>query len=364
MLGPSLTVMHLAIASVCTALMIGLGFLARPQRSTVLWSAVFAVAMAGAVGAMASATLDSRVSWLVSMALVLTLPAIVWSGLRAHRAADRSYAWMAPTLGVVVTVIFILGAGSPGFHVAGRVTMLIAAVFNVLVLQEIFRRPERGRGAAVPLVLASLLWMLLSVVGVIASILNIQENYELLTQTNAVGLAVYLICALVSLLFFVRGDGMSAVTTNGSAFRSVAADRLSRARVAGEQTWTLLDIRLDDPDDLRAASGDSTFADLSGHFHQIVRATFPAEADVAALSDTRAIVLLARTESAVRSLMSQLRDQLATTDDEAPIMLQLSASIGWAGAASADYDLDALMAAASSRAEQAVADGGDRWQRA
>lgn len=364
MLGPSLTVMHLTIATVCTALMIGLGFLARPQRSTVLWSTVFVVAMAGAVGAMASATLESRAYWLVSMALILTLPAIVWSGLRAHRAADRSYAWMAPAVGAVVMVVFVVGAGSPGFHVAGRVTMLIAAVFNVLVLQEIFRRPERGRGAAVPLVLASLLWMLLSIIGVIASILNIQENYELLTQTNAVGLGVYLICALVSLLFFVRGDGMAAITTNGSAFRSVAADRLSRARAAGEQTWTLLDIRLDDPDDLRAAAGDTAFADLSAHFHRIVRATFPAEADVAALSDTRAIVLLARTDSAVRSLVQQLMDQLATTDDEAPIMLQLSASIGWAGAASADYDLDALMDAASSRAERAVADGGDRWQHA
>lgn len=361
MLGPSLTVMHLAIATVCTALMIGLGFLARPQRSTVLWSTVFVVAMAGAVGAMASAALESRVSWLVSMTLTLILPAIVWSGLRAHAGARRTYAWMAPALGAVVLVIFVVGAGTPGFHVTGRVTMLIAAIFNVLVLQELFRRPERGRGAAVPLVLASVLWMLLSVVGVIASILNIQENYELLTQTNAVGLAVYLICTLVSLLFFARGDGIAAVTANASAFRAVAADRLRRARAAEEHTWTLLDIRLDDPDDLRAAAGETAFAGLSTRFHDIVRATFPPEADVAAHDDTRAVVLIARTESAVRSLVRQLMEQLATTDDEAPIMLQLSASIGWADAATADYDLDALMAVASSRAEQAVADGGDRW---
>ena len=46
MLGPSLTVAHLAIATICTALMIGLGFLARPGRATVLWSAMFAMAMA------------------------------------------------------------------------------------------------------------------------------------------------------------------------------------------------------------------------------------------------------------------------------------------------------------------------------
>jgi hypothetical protein len=364
MLGPSLTVMHLAIASLCTALMIGLGFLARPQRSTVLWSSMFAVAMAAAVGAIASATLESRAFWLVSMALTLTLPALVWSGLRAHAGAGRTYAWTAPALGAVVMIIFVVGAGAPGFHIAGRVTMLVAAVFNVLVLQELFRRPERGRGAAVPLVLATLLWMLLSVVGVIASILNIQENYELLTQTNAVGLGVYLICALVSLLFFTRGDGLSAVTTNASAFRAVAADRLARARAAGDLTWTLLDIRLDDPDDLRAAAGDTAFAGLSARFHDTVRATFPAEADVAAHDDARAFVLIARTESAVRSLVRELMVRLATLDDEAPIMLQLSASIGWADAASADYDLDPLLDAASARADRAVADGGDRWQHA
>lgn len=364
MLGPSLTIMHLAIASVCTALMIGLGFLGRPQRSTVLWSTMFAVAMAAAVAAIASTALESRSSWLISMALTLTLPAFVWSGLRAHRAASRMYVWVAPAVGAIVMVIFVVGVGTPGFHVAGRVTMLAAASFNVLVLQELFRRPERGRGAAVPLVLASVLWMLLSVVGVIASILDIRENYELLTQTNAVGLAVYLICALVSLLFFARGDGMAPLTTNASAFRAVAVDRLIRAREAGEQTWALLDIRLDDPDDLRGAAGDSAFADLSARFHRIVRATFPAGADIAALSDTRAIVLLARTESALRSHVLLLKERLATTDEEAPIMLQLSASIGWADVATAGYDLDTLMAEASERAEQAVAEGGDRWQHA
>ncbi len=364
MLGPSLTVMHLAIASVCTALMIGLGFLARPQRSTVLWSTTFAVATAGAVGALASATTGALGYWLVSMALILTLPAIVWSGLRASRAASRTYAWMAPAVGAIVTAIFFLGAGAPGFHIAGRVTMLVAAVFNVLVLREVFRRPERGRGVAVPLVLASILWMLLSVVGVIASILNIRENYELLTQTNAAGLGVYLICALVSLLFFTRRDGMDAVPTNAPAFRAAATDRLLRARAAKEHTWTLLDIRLDDPDDLRSAAGDTAFSGLSARFHGIVRATFPAEADVAALTDTRAVVLLARTQSAVRSLVRQLMEHLATTDDEAPIMLPLSVSIGWADAAKAGYDLEALMSAASSRAEQAEVNGGDGWQHA
>jgi hypothetical protein len=364
MLGPSLTVMHLAIATVCTALMIGLGFLAHPARSTVLWSTVFVVAMAAGVGAMASAQMESRDLWLASMALILTLPVLVWSGLRAQRGADRTYVWLVPALGAVVMLIFVMGAGTPGFHVVGRLVMLAGAVFNVFVLWELFRRPERGRGAAVPLLLASVLWMLLSVVGVVAGILNIQQNYELLTQTNAVGLAVYLICALVSLLFFARGDGMVTATADASAFREAASDRLWRARAAGERTWTLLDIRLDDPEELRAAAGDGAFAGLTARFHSVVRETFPAEADVAALSDTRAVVLLARTESVVRSLVEKLAEELALTDPEAPIMLQLSASIGGANASAADYDLETLMSEASSQAEHAVGHGGDRWQQA
>ncbi|GAA1666292.1 hypothetical protein [Microbacterium lacus] len=364
MLGPSLTVLHLAIATVCTALMIGLGFLARPQRSTVLWSTMFVVAMAGSFGALTSAALESRAFWLISMSLVLTVPFLLWSGLRAHRGARYSYAWVAAVVGVVLIVIFVIGAGRPGFPIIGRVSMLLAATVNIVVLGELLRRPERGRGAAVPLLLATALWMLLSVVGVIAAILNLTENYELLTQTNSVGLSIYMICALVSLLFFIRGDGTGAVVGDGAAFRVVAADRLARARAAEENTWTLLDIRLDDPVDLRGASGDGAFAGLSARFHELVRAAFPAEADVAAFSETRAVVLLARTETVVRSHVRRLMESLAVADTEAPVMLQLSVSVGWADATRCAFDVDALLATAAAQADGAVAAGGDRWQRA
>ena len=90
MLGPSLTVMHLAIATVCTGLMIGLGFLARPQRSTVLWSSVFVVAMASAVVAMASAMTGSQLSSLISMALREGTPSMSRMTLQARFKSTAS----------------------------------------------------------------------------------------------------------------------------------------------------------------------------------------------------------------------------------------------------------------------------------
>lgn len=363
MLAPSLTVLHLAIATVCTALMIGLGFLARPGSPTVLWSTMFISAMVSSIGALTSTALESREIWIASMALVLCLPFLVWSGLRAERGA-RPRAWLPPLVGVVALIIFVLNVGTPGFPVVGRVTMLLAASGNVLVLHELLRRPERARGVAVPLVLASALWIVLGVIGVIAGILRLTENYELLTQSNSVGLAAYLVCALVSLLFFARGDASATETGDGSAFRAVAADRLRRASATAENAWTLLDIRLDDPDDLRGASGDDAFSGLSRRFHDLVRASFPAEADIAAFSATRAVVLIARPETVVRSHLQRLREALATTDPEAPIMLQLSISVGWADAGRCGFDLDALLAAADAQVQDAISAGGDRWQRA
>ena len=364
MLAPSLTQLHLAIATVCVVLMISLGFLARPQRSTVLWSSAFALAMAGAFGAVAADALDSPGIWLISMAIIFTIPVVIWSGLRAHRGARRTYAWLALVLFVVVASIFVLGVGTPGFHVLGRVAMLGAATFSALVIQELYRRPERGRGVTTPLVLLSGVWILLAVVGVIAGILDIQENYEMLTQTNSVGLCVYLVCSLVTLLFLARDGSPSRGSADATAFRAIGADRLRRAKAGGEHTWTLLDIRLDDTEDLQAATGETAFAEVSSRFHRAVRDAFPAEADVVAASPSQVIVLLARTQSSVRSCLARLDDQLASVDAEGPILLQLSASTGWADVDAVGYDIDDLIAAADAQAQTAVTAGGNRWLRA
>jgi len=362
MLAPSLSVTHLAIATVCTVIMIGLGFLARPGRATALWSVMFVVWMAAAFLGIAAETNDSVPLWLISVGAIMSVPAFLWSGLRAFRGS-RSHAWVPVAIAAGAIATLLLTVGQPGFHVLGRAIFLISGLSNVLVLHELFRRPEKARGFALPLVLASGAWIVMGAVGVAAGALNITDNYQMLTQSNAIAAMIYQIAALATLMFLVRDSPPPSAPSTTTVFFAQAADRLARAEAAGEQTWTLLDIRLDDAEDLRAATGESRFLRRTELFHAAVRSSFPAEADVAAVSQSRALVLVARTSSTVSACIRRLMAELEELDQDAPTAPQVSASVGWADVSTVGYDFDALLAAADSRAVEAMAEGGDRWKR-
>jgi hypothetical protein len=339
--------------------MVGLGFLRGPSRPTVLWTGVFVVAMASAYGSIAAADLDSVPLWLLSMGIMLPTPLLIWSGLRAQRGARVTFAWLAVVGGAVATTVLLVGFGSPGFHILARSVVLLSTLANVLVLMELLRRPTGGRGTSLPLVVVSGAWILLGVVGFIASLLNITKNYALLTQSNSVAILVYLICVLVSLLLIVRETPGGGAGTSRSSFHLHVAERLARAQVGGEHTWTLLDIRLDDAHELRAAAGETGFTRLTERFQTIVRGAFPAEADIDATDPGRALVLIARTPAKIRACLRSLLEELATIDADAPLSVQLSASVGWADVDSAGYELDALLSAAEEDAISAMASGGE-----
>lgn len=363
MLGPSLTESHLAIATVCTAIMIGLGFLARPGRATVLWSTMFVLWLAGAVGAVVATETGMNALWLIAVGAMFATPALVWSGLRAHRGARRTYAWVAVVIAAVSITLLLVGVGAPGFHVFGRSLFLASALMNIAVLVELFRPPLHARGVAIPLVLVSGAWIVLGAVGVVAGAMDIQENYALLTQSNSLAAMVYQVCALVTLLFLSRTIPTTAPFTGAAAFDVSARDRLQRAEAAGEHNWILLDVRLDDAADLRAAIGEIGFAQVSGRFQAAVRTAFPADADIGVIDDGRAIVLVARTSSTVRSGIRQLMEELVHSARDSAEVLHVSASVGWADVTTSGYDLDDLMAAASAHTAAAMAEGGGRWKR-
>ncbi|MGO8608718.1 hypothetical protein ACC848_37735, partial [Rhizobium johnstonii] len=62
-------------------------------------------------------------------------------------------------------------------------------------------------------------------------------------------------------------------------------------------------------------------------------------------------VLLPRPEGAVRQILANLLEQVATTESD--LSVRLSASVGWAGVDVVGYDLDALVAEASDAASLA-----------
>lgn len=363
MLGPSLTLSNLVISAVCAALMIGVGFLARPGRATVIWSTVFVIYLAAAVGAVVATQTDAKQLWLASMGVLFGTPALVWAGLRAYRGEPRTYAWIGGIVMVAAVVFLELGAGTPGFHLTGRVLFFLSALFNIAVIRELLRRPFSGRGVAMPLILVSGAWIVLAAIGVAAGALNIQSNYSLLTQSNSLALVVYQICALVTLLFLSRGAAAASTATGVDRFEAVARDRLSRAEAADEHTWILLDVRLDDAQDLKDAIGESGYAQVSTRFHAAVRSAFPADADIGAIDDSQTIVLIARTSSTVRSGIRQLMDELVASARDTADVLHVSASVGWADVTTSGYDLDALRAAAADHAVAAIAEGGGRWKR-
>ena len=142
-----------------------------------------------------------------------------------------------------------------------------------------------------------------------------------------------------------------------------ATDRLARARSAGETSWVVLAVRIDDPDDIRSAAGETAFARIVDRFEKTVRASFPAEADFGRESRGRLVVLIARPGPVVREHVRDMLRAITEIDAAAQIAVRLSASVGWAPADVVGYDFATLLSAAQRAAEEASDLGCDRWQR-
>ncbi len=362
-------VTHVALTTLGTVLMIGLGFLARPGKATALWSIAFVAAMVTSYGWVIAAELDLEPVRLASTGLILSAPAFIWSGLRADRGA-RSRWEVSTVFGVAAALVLVLSGQHSSYSLVFRIVFAAAAVFATLSIIELARRHLRDGGATLPLMVTSILLVQLAALSLIAVFvipgMGIGD-LDILREVNLLGMLVYVICALVTLLLLARGDAPPAATATSPAhhaFSTSATERLARAQHAGERTWALLEIRLDDTYDLHAAGGDRIFQEIVERFEECVRTTFPADADIAARGDGRVAVLITRPEAVVRQILRRLLEAISASEAARPLAVHLSASIGWALAADADYDLEALQHAAVAAAERAVAAGGDRWERA
>ena len=361
----NLGISQATVATLATALMIGLGFLRRPSAATALWSMAFVLAMITSYASISAEAATQESARVAAVGFMLGAPAFIWSGLRAARGA-ATLAWIAPLQALVSASVLVVLAGTPGYSTGFALLYFASSLVAGLTAWELFRRPDRGGGMLLPLTLVSGVYTLL---GVLVAVVTIATDpagggdLVLVRTINAVAMIVYMICALVSLLFLSenRDDGLSR---RGSDLRRVMQDRLSRAEDRDDTAWSLLTMTLDDVGDIRAAAGEGAFTATMERMIADARATFPAESDIGPGSGQGSLlILVARSENEVREHMRAFLRRLGTMRPEQPLATQLSASIGWAPVREVGFDLEALIAAAASAEAEARAAGGDGWYR-
>ncbi|MCR2793506.1 hypothetical protein NQ156_10580 [Microbacterium sp. zg.Y625] len=368
MIDPTIGVVLVALSTVNTAVMIGLGFFRRPSRASAIWSIAFILAMVTSYGWVAADVTGSPTLRAGCAGGLLGATLLVWSGVRAWRG-KRPFVGVAAGVTAVFCIALPLAAGNDVFGLVFRVVFAVGAAFAALTLAELVKIGPHLRHETMPLALASSGFILFGTLSVVDAVLQGppaagSDGLDLIRNLNSMGSIVYGTAALITVLLLTReGAPTQRAPKTASPFRAVAEDRLRRAEALGDKWWCLLDIRLDDPVDLREAFSATDFARVADRFARDVRAVLPADADIVSQDAAHITVLLPRPEGAVRQLLSRLLDRVATPDPAQPIAVRVSASIGWAGVDVVGYDLDELLAAARLAGAEAQRSGGDRWER-
>ncbi|MDT3346260.1 MULTISPECIES: hypothetical protein [Microbacterium] len=366
------TIVLVAIATTCTIMMIGLGFLPFPGRAASIWSAGFALAMLSCYLLVAADQIGSEPLRGAAHGPILCAAAYTWVGLRARRG--REPIMLIPTIVVfsAFTIALGLAAETPVYGPLFRLAFFMAAVTGGLTAWELLRLRQAEREMALPLLVVSFGFVGLAVVVAVDGVMRLargaigqtESDMRDLYDINELVALLYFVCALVTLLYLVRRGAPKPEHQQTVDFFSIARDRLSRAKKADDRWWSLIDVRLDDPTELLEASSGRAFQRISARFVSDIRDVMPPEADVHVVSPTQVLVLLPRPDTAVRGYLSRLLEQIGTLTDQSSVPIRLSASIGVAAAPLADYDLDKLCAAAADAAAHAQVSGGDRWERA
>lgn len=353
------------VATLATVMVIGLGFLHRPSRSALLWSLAFVLAMSSTWVSVAGSVIGDESVRRAGLGLMLGAPALIWSGFRARRGVP-ALPWIAVLQSAATAVAFILAADPGVYGMTFRVAFLGAAVFAGLTIVEVRRAADGLERLALPLIIVSAAFVALAVAIVVAG-LAFPANARDLTLPrilNGLAMLVYLVCSSVSLLYFTS---VSPVGTRAAIswpqFSVTAGDRLARARRSRESSWAVLSVRLDDPDQIRSTTGDNVWNRIVAEFESLVASTLPAEADLGRPARGRVVVVVCRPGPVLREHVRTVLRKVTEMDAEEWADVQLSASVGWVPAESADYDLAELVERAEAAALTATGLGGDRWER-
>lgn len=361
-----ITTSMVAVVTVLTALVVGLGTLARPSRATVVWGIAFGLGMLGAYLWLAGQQTDEQVLRAAASALLLWFEPLVWLGLRMHFQRPARL-WPVAAFGVVAVVLLVLTTDTPWYLPSFHLVFLGSAVYGGLVAAELLRGRPAVLDVVLPLALASCGLVVVAIVSAIPALLaggaGTDEQLSALRGMNAVGTLVVSTCAAFTLVLMVRAEPKSGPPADDAGER--ARRRLRKAEAQHDEAWSLLDIRLDDPADLREASTGPAFAMLVDRFHDDIQEALPAAADAERVDDTRALVIIRGSDEAVRFHLRAVLNRIAGMDEDASgTGIRSSASIGWAPVSVAGFDYDVLRAAAAEAAARARVSGGDQWKRA
>ncbi|TFB17221.1 hypothetical protein E3V93_11605 [Microbacterium sp. 3H14] len=361
-----ITTSMVAVVTVLTALVIGLGTLARPSRATVTWGAAFGLGMLGAYLWLAGQqTTETRALLAAASALLLCFEPLVWIGLRMH-FGRRARWWPVIAFLVIAPTLLVTTADNPWYLPSFHLVFLGSAVFGGLVAYELLRDRPAARDIVLPLVLASCGLVVVAVVSTVSALLSggaaVGAQLSALRGMNAVGTVVVSTCAAFTLVLMVRVESKKSDVGD---FVERARRRLRKAEAQNDFPWSVLDIRLDDPADLREASTGSAFAAIVDRFHQDIQEALPASADADRVEDGRAIVVIRGGDESVRHHLREILTRISVIDRETTMTgIRSSASIGWATASVVGFDFDLLVATAEQAAGRARAAGGDQWKRA
>ncbi|MEX0152141.1 hypothetical protein [Microbacterium sp. LMI1-1-1.1] len=353
------------VATLGAVMVIGLGFLHRPSKASLLWSLAFVLAMTSTWVSVTGSALGDEQIRRAGLGLMLGAPALIWSGFRARRGVP-ALPWIAVAQALITAGGFLVASASEVYGLAFRVGFFGASVFAGLTLLELRRAADRQERLVLPLTIVSGgfvalgCWVLLS--GLLLPVRA--DDLELTRVLNGLAMLVFLVCAIVSLLYFTSVSPVGTLrATSWPQFSVTARDRLRRARRAHEPGWAVLAIRIDDADHVRGAAGEASWGRIVEAFEDVVATTLPAEADLGSPARGRVVAVVCRPGPVLREHVREMLRRVTELDATSHIAVQLSASVGWVPAESGSYDLDVLAAAADGAAAQASRLGGDRWER-
>ncbi|WP_295013240.1 hypothetical protein [uncultured Microbacterium sp.] len=364
------SVILVALVTLSTAIVFGLALLPRPSRATITWSAAFGIAMIATYVWVAAMQFDSAPLRAISSGLLVCFEPLLWLGVRFY--AGKRPPWLAAlAFPMFAPTVLVLFSGSEEYATVFRVVFTAAAVYAGLAAWELFRLRLTTHDVVLPLALVSCAFVVVAVVGLVAGVARIGsapgDELSMLRDINGVGTVLTSQCASITIVLLARGESLlrtNLVRADQDEFGELRA-RLRRARGRQENSWSLLDVRLDDPSDLHDASGPAVYAGVVAAFQEHVRQALPASADMIWLAGERAIALLPGSEEAVRHHLRELLAHVSRIDERGTeSAVRVSASIGWASVVSTGFDLDALRLDAAAGAEAARERGGDRWERA